>query len=162
MVFKHFKLTSGDEIVCEVIDYEEESADAVIRKALRIEIVEDFEQNVRYYTFKPWLSFQDDVDEYISLNPTHIICEALPSETIMTHYYKALDDVVKYNTLKKNSKISMEELHDKMSELTEKEMEEFLERKYRELQEEVEYSYDSDSADDRSENVIVFRPKTIH
>ena len=46
MNLKHLKLTNGDEIVCEVLDSNEEMAEAVIRNAMRIVAIDDFENNV--------------------------------------------------------------------------------------------------------------------
>ena len=37
-MIKHFKLTSGDEIICEVLDSDEDMVEAVIRKVLKIVI----------------------------------------------------------------------------------------------------------------------------
>ena len=163
-MIKHFKLTSGDEIVCEVLDSDEDMVEAVIRKVLKIVIVDDWAENTRYYTLKPWLSFQDDTEELVCLNQMHIIGESQPSDTLMKHYLKALDDVKKYNAIRTSGKVSQEEMNEALNELTESEMEEFLKKKYEELQKNldpdihVEISYDSSEM-----NIIPFKPKgTVH
>ena len=156
--FKQFKLTNGDEMVCELIESDEEMADVIIRRALKIVITDDLEDNVRYYNLKPWLSFQDDTREMVSLNSVHIIGECTPSKTMMEHYSKALEDIDKYNAIKAAG-VSINDIHDKMLELSEEEMEEFLSKKYDEINEiETSQKMDSDVG-----NIIRFNPKgTVH
>ena len=152
--FKQFKLTNGDEMVCEIIEMNEEMADVIVRRAMKIVITDDLEENVRYYTLKPWVSFQDDTSDLISLNSVHIIGESTPSLSMMEHYAKALVDVDKYNAVKAAG-VSINEIHEKMKELSEEEMEAFLNEKYDEIDEL------KDSGD--TGNIIRFNPKgTIH
>lgn len=152
--FKQFKLTNGDEMVCEIIEMNEEMADVIVRRAMKIVITDDLEENVRYYTLKPWVSFQDDTSDLISLNSVHIIGESTPSLSMMEHYAKALMDVDKYNAVKAAG-VSINEIHEKMKELSEEEMEAFLNEKYDEIDEVM------DSSD--TSNIIRFNPKgTMH
>jgi hypothetical protein len=152
--FKQFKLTNGDEMVCEIIEISEEMADVIVRRAMKIVITDDLEENVRYYTLKPWVSFQDDTSDLISLNSVHIIGESTPSVSMMEHYAKALVDVDKYNAVKAAG-VSINEIHEKMKELSEEEMEAFLNEKYDEIDEL------KDSGD--TGNIIRFNPKgTMH
>ena len=151
--YKQFKLTNGDEVVCELIASGEEdsTADVIIRRAMKVVVTEDLEENVRYYTLKPWMSFMDDMTELVALNSVHIVGEATPSETIMIHYAAALADVDKYNQIKKAG-MTLQEIQDKMMELTEEEMESFLNEKYKEIEQ-----------DSAVANIIQFRPKgTFH
>ena len=151
--YKQFKLTNGDEVVCELIASGEEdsTADVIIRRAMKVVVTEDLEENVRYYTLKPWMSFMDDMTELVALNSVHIVGEATPSETIMIHYAAALADVDKYNKIKKAG-MTLQEIQDKMMELTEEEMESFLNEKYKEIEQ-----------DSAVANIIQFRPKgTFH
>ena len=152
--FKQFKLTNGDEMVCEIIEISEEMGDVIVRCAMKIVITDDLEENVRYYTLKPWVSFQDDTSDLISLNSVHIIGESTPSVSMMEHYAKALVDVDKYNAVKAAG-VSINEIHEKMKELSEEEMEAFLNEKYDEIDEL------KDSGD--TGNIIRFNPKgTMH
>ena len=65
---KHFKLSNGEEIVCDVIEWPDvdgDSPDIVVRNALkllRLELLN--EDNIRYYQFRPWMVYQDD-PEYV-------------------------------------------------------------------------------------------------
>ena len=83
----------------------------------------------------------------------HIIGESTPSETMMVHYATALADADKYNKIK-NAGMTLQEIQDKLKELTEDEMDAFLNEKYKEI-----LADDSDTND----NVIQFKPKdTMH
>ena len=157
--FRQFKLTNGDEMVCELIDADEEIADIIVRRAMKIVTTDDLEDNVRYYTLKPWISFQDDSTDLVSLNSVRIISASTPSATMMEHYAKALADVDKYNAIKAAG-VSINDIHDKMLELSEEEMEQFLSQKYEEING-PDLTQQQDSSD--VGNIIRFNPKgTVH
>lgn len=151
--YKQFKLTNGDEMICELVANgdEDSTADVIVRRAMKIVTTDDLEENVRYYTLKPWMSFQDDTTDLVALNSVHIVGESTPSETVMLHYAAALADADKYNKVKQAG-LTLQEIQEKMRELTEEEMNEFLQAKYDEI------------ADDSAiSNIIQFKPKgTMH
>ena len=151
--YKQFKLTNGDEMICELVANgdEDSTADVIIRRAMKIVTTDDLEENIRYYTLKPWMSFQDDTTDLVALNSVHIVGESTPSETVMLHYAAALADADKYNKVKKTG-LTLQEIQEKMQELTEEEMNVFLQAKYDEI------------ADDSAiSNIIQFKPKgTVH
>lgn len=151
--YKQFKLTNGDEMVCELIsttDDEMSTADVVVRRAMKIVVTDDLESNARYYTFKPWMSFMDDSTELVALNSVHIVGESTPSETVMVHYAAALADVDKYNKMKSTG-MTLNEIQDMLKDMTDEEMDAFLSEKYKEME--------ADLIDSDSPNVIKFRPK---
>lgn len=157
--FRQFKLTNGEEMVCELIDADEEIADVIVRRAMKIVTTDDLEDAVRYYTLKPWVSFQDDSMDLVSVNSIHIVGESTPSTSMMEHYTKALADVDKYNAIKAAG-VSINDIHDKMLELSEEEMEQFLSQKYEEIHG-PELTQQQDSSD--TGNIIRFNPKgTFH
>lgn len=147
--FKQFKLTNGDEMICELVTTadDDSTADVIVRRAMKIVVTDDLEENIRYYTLKPWISFQDDTTDLVALNSVHIVGESTPSESVMMHYAAALADTDKYNKVR-SAGLTLQEIQDKLKELTEEEMDAFLTEKYNELQ------GDSDTA-----NVIQFKPK---
>ena len=58
---KQFKLTNNDEIVCEVQSWPDEDTDEIIiKKALKIVSVEDYQRGIRFFALRPWMAFQDD------------------------------------------------------------------------------------------------------
>jgi hypothetical protein len=151
MNLKQFKLTNNDEIICEVV--EDTDHGILIRKVLKVIATDDFERNVRYYAFRPWLSFQDDFDELSVLNIGHIIGETTPSNTIAVHFKGAMDDVEKAKKFKRE--FNIEDIINEMGDDWDDDMlEEFLEQKMR------EQNFTQDSADPK---IIHFKPgKTRH
>ncbi len=151
--YKQFKLTNGEELICELVASgdEDSTADVIVRRAMKIVVSDDLEENIRYYTLKPWMSFMDDTQELVALNSVHIVGEAKPSETMMIHYASGLADADKYNKVKQAG-LSLKEIEDKLKELTEEEMDAFLQTKFDEI------AKDSDIS-----NIIKFKPKgTVH
>ena len=157
MNLKQFKLSNNDEVICEVVDNSaEDEGGILIRKAMRISVQEDYENNVRYYSFKPFITFQDEIEELVVMNVGHIISETLPSRTLTIHYARALKEVENTETLKKN--MNLDELLDEIDGLTDEEMGEWVRKKIIEFEREEEVTLDSDST-----NVIPFKPKgTFH
>jgi len=151
--FRQFKLTNQDEIIAEVIDHgDDNTPDIIVRKVMKIIVVDDYDENVRFYTFKPWLSFQDDIEELSSLNSVHVVGEATPSKTVMLHYVKSLSEVDKYNKLKQAG-MDMNAIADTIKDMSEEEMDEFLEEKFGQ-NDNIENMFDSDDP-----KIIQFRPK---
>tara|TARA_Y100000385_G_scaffold285502_1_gene345526 strand:+ start:846 stop:1313 length:468 start_codon:yes stop_codon:yes gene_type:complete len=151
--YKQFKLTNGEEMVCELVASgdEDSTADVIIRRCMKIVVTDDLEDNVRYYTLKPWMSFMDDTQELVALNSVHIVGECKPSETIMIHYAAALADADKYNKVRQAG-LSLKEIEEKLKELSDEEMDAFISAKFDEIEK------DSDTA-----NIIQFKPKgTLH
>ena len=63
MNLKQLKLTNNEEIICEVLEQNDDHGDLIVRKILRVVTQDDFDQNIRYYSFRPWVSFQDDATD---------------------------------------------------------------------------------------------------
>lgn len=157
MNLKQFKLTNNDEIICEVVDREDASDDddgIVVRKALRIITSEDFESSIRYYSFKPLVSFQDNIDELVVMNVGHIICETLPSKTLVIHYAKAIKEVEENET--KKASLMLDDFIDEIEGMDQEELSDWIHNKMIELtEEEEEKLIDSDAPG----NIITFKPK---
>ena len=61
---KQFKLTNNDEIICQVLQYDDaDNAAMVVRGTMRIIAAEDYTRGVRFYAFRPWMGFTDGPDE---------------------------------------------------------------------------------------------------
>jgi hypothetical protein len=92
MDLRQFKFTGGEEIICEVVQWPDEEVDTmVVRRAMKIVSVEDIEEGLRYYTFKPWMSMNNDPEMLTVVNPYHIISENTPAKAAEDSFY----DVVK-------------------------------------------------------------------
>ena len=87
-----FKLSNGDEIIAEIVDDPQDSDDVniVARNCMKIISVENTEGH-RFYTFRPWMTYQDRKDYLQLINYTHIVGEAKPSEMLMLQYQRALE-----------------------------------------------------------------------
>tara|TARA_B100001094_G_scaffold321191_1_gene368528 strand:- start:6103 stop:6615 length:513 start_codon:yes stop_codon:yes gene_type:complete len=162
--YKQLKLTNGDEMICELVEpSDDDNVEIVVRKAMKIIVNDDLDEGVRYYTLKPWISFQDHTDDLVVINSMHVIAEAIPSDTIIPYYQAAIKDADKYNAVRAAG-LSLKDIQEKMGELTEEEMEEFMQKKYEELEEEAGIEVEFDDVDIRydsdSPNVIHFRRKT--
>lgn len=160
MNLKQFKLTNDDEIICEVVqdsELPEEEGNIIIRKALKIACAEDFENNVRYYSFRPWVSFQESSDELSVLNAYHIIGETLPSKRLVIHYAAAIKEVTSAERSKRE--FNLDKLIDEIGDLSADELAAFIDQKIAEEEFDAMFKKDSDSS-----NVIQFRPPkdTMH
>jgi len=163
MTIKQFKLTNNEEIICEIMEWDtgDETGDILVKKALRVISVEDYHKGWRFFCFRPWMSFQDNPAALQTINSSHIIVTANPSPNILKYYkscLKAITSDLKGNRPKKGY-ANLDEIQDEIRELTDDEMDEFLEKKYGAIKEDI-IPEDSDSG-----NIIKFKPrrnKTFH
>ena len=90
--YTQFKLANGDEIVAQVVQEPEgDDYNVVIRNAMMVVRSEAFRDGFRYYSFRPWMSFQLE-DEYLQLlNFNQIIGEAKPAKVLLSQYFKAIE-----------------------------------------------------------------------
>ena len=88
---KQFKLTSGEEIVCEVVEWaSEEDPDMVVKNSFKLIVYNNPATSTKYYTFTPWMIFQDDEDMFQIINSIHIVAEANPSTKLLEQYFVAI------------------------------------------------------------------------
>lgn len=91
---KQFKLTNDEEIICEVMVWNDSNTDdIVVRRALRIVSLDDPGGSMRYYTFKPWMLMNNDPDSIHVLNSKHIISESSPTNMAIEYYYDVLKEM---------------------------------------------------------------------
>jgi len=85
-------LSNGQEILCEVIQWPDIDVDdsevMIIRKAAKIIIQENFKEGTRWFTFRPFMTYQDDNSSLCSLMPYHIISIGHPSNLLEKQYQK--------------------------------------------------------------------------
>lgn len=92
---RQFKLASGEEVVCEIIQWHnEEELELVVRKVMRLESGNS-EEGVRFYSFRPWMVYQENPDEFIILNGNHIVGIGFPTPQLIEQYDEAIDDMAK-------------------------------------------------------------------
>ena len=157
-IFKQFKLTNADELICELIEpADEDHAEIIVRKAMKIVIIDDYDVESRYYTFKPWISFQDTLDDLSALNYEHIVGEATPSETVMKHYVTAMAEVERFNKLKQTG-MDINQIADMVQDMSKEDMDNFLDEKFG--KEPTWADEDKkDDVDSTNSKIIQFKPK---
>ena len=162
---KQLKLANDEEIICEVVtEPSEEEPDLVVRKVLKLMCVDDYERNVRYYSFKPWMSFTQDVSDLQTLNSLHIIGQMNPSTDLVVHYAKAILEVENSNESRRTLNLDEVLSEVDIDEMSADEMDSYLKYKFAEKEnnDDVEY-IDEYSDDSNSSKVIQFKPKgTMH
>lgn len=92
MNYTQFRLSNGDEIIAQVVQEPEgEEVNIVVRNAMMITRTDNLETGYRYYSFRPWMSFQLN-NEYLQLlNYSHIVGEAKPSKILLNQYLKSIE-----------------------------------------------------------------------
>ena len=147
MEIKQFKLSSGEEIVCEVIewpDVDEDMAEIVVRNIYKIIAIDQTVSGNRYYTFKPWMVFQDEPDMFQTININHVVGEANPSQKLLEQYFTMIK-----GELSEDSEAARAEL--------EKKLEDYINNLRQMVNQQV------GSKDSGEENVIKFPGgRTIH
>ena len=90
---KQFKLTNDEEIICEVLETETDDNRAIlIRGALRVIESQDFERGIRFFGFRPWMSFNDDPKILQTINSGHIIGEITPEDKLIKIYMDTINE----------------------------------------------------------------------
>ena len=143
MTLKQLKLTNNEEVVCEFVESLQEEGCMIVKKVLRILAADDFDENIRYYSFRPWNSFQDNLDEISVLNLSHIITETVPSQALKKHYVGAWKELAATAEVKRE--LNFDELMVEGSGMDEDEIMELIDRKLKEKEKGVLVEVDSDS-----------------
>jgi hypothetical protein len=93
-----FKLLNGEELLAEVVESSVETF--VIKNALTMEPLdpeqwEDYETapNKSFYVLRPFISYIDDLEKNVSLNPISVVCVTLPSEVVLEQYMGSVDQI---------------------------------------------------------------------
>ena len=110
---KQLKIADGSEIICEIMEELEE--DIVVRGAFRIARV-DLDSERSYYMFKPWLTYVEESDHFITINLYHLIAATVPSKDILDQYENAIEKISE----------AVSERNDNLDEIPEEEIKEKL------------------------------------
>lgn len=97
---RQFKLTNGDEIVCDVVEWpsvDDDHNGLVVRNAYKIFMINPISTETRYYQFRPWLVYQDNKEFFQIINADHIVAEATPADELLIHYYRIVNDITDDN-----------------------------------------------------------------
>ena len=90
-IVKQCLLSSGDEIVCEVVDWaDDDGPGLVIRNPLKLVTV-DRPDGLRYHIFRPLMIMQLEEGTFQTLHAEHILVEATPIKEVVKEYFNALN-----------------------------------------------------------------------
>ena len=110
---KQFKLLSGDEIICEVVEWpdeEDEYVDIIVRNVYEIKCFYNPSNGYRIHSLRPWYTLQMQDGIYQSINSQHITSEANPVSNLIEHYKQSID------AEQQSEELSTEEIELEMSE----------------------------------------------
>lgn len=129
----HLMLTSGDEIICEILN--EDNAVLTVRHAYKIFTVET--EAMRYHMLRPWLSYQIE-NSKIQLAVGHIVGRCKPHKQVIKHYNNSINEYTEKAIEENNNE--MKELINRIANMADEK-----------LDESVEYM-------DSDQNIIKFNP----
>ena len=165
----HFKMTNGEEVICQVIDWAEDTEDDyIVKNALNV-IQTTVSDNHTRYMFKPWFTMAEASDQYICISKDHIVACTLPNNTLFTEYRRAVNQMITSSKRKPSPLDSVQDLSS--SSLVERQKAEYdkVQKDILDLIEEMErrtkddISFDSLDDSDEPSNVIKFPgPDSIH
>ena len=164
--FRQMKLASGEEIVGDVYQWNDDDHDEiVIKNAMKLNLYEG-PTGDKFFSFRPWMVYQENNDDLIVLVSQHVVSIAVPIEPLLIQYRFAVESMHKTGNerlegLEKD--MSLEQLQeftkktlDKIR-MTEQEMTDYLE----EIDNTVEW-LDSPDSDGGGKVIDLFTKKTIH
>ena len=97
---RQLKLASGEEIVCEIFQWNDQNIDLeiVVRKAMRLVMQETMDGTaIKYYSFRPWMVYQESQDDLLIINTNNVVGIAFPPETLIVQYMEAVDEMIRQN-----------------------------------------------------------------
>jgi hypothetical protein len=145
---KQFKLTNGDEIICEVLQWDtEDEAGLIIRAVLKLILGEDPDKNLRFYTFRPWMGFVTDPNDLHTLNSQHILGEVTPTKELKKLWSQTIHKMLAASD-DKRVHFNVDDFND----MDDDEVNDYIIDRLREQ--------DEDFDENVSDNIIQFKPKT--
>ena len=123
---KQFKLTNNDEIICEVVEWNEpdtHDASIIVRSCMKIILMEDFSRGVRFYAFRPWFTFDHDPSTLQILNASHVLGETNPPLDLLKHYAKSLMSIKEQ---KSRIDLNMDSVADKLENMDDDKFQRFM------------------------------------
>ncbi len=115
-----FKLMSGEEVLCEVVEWDDDTAATmVIKNAFEICFLQSPGSTMRLCTLRPFMVGQIQEGSTIALNADLIAAQANPSREILDNYRDTLQEYVKYFDGPTDK--DLDEIEKEMDEITESE-----------------------------------------
>lgn len=96
---RQFKLASGEEVIVEVIEWDnQEDAAIIIKNAFEIHFLSSPTGAMRLCTLRPFMIGQIEEGFSQALNSDVIMAQATPSREVLTNYRETLDEYMKINS----------------------------------------------------------------
>ncbi len=93
---KQFRLSTGEEIICEILEWDcDESSAMIVRGILKIIETEDWKAGIRLIAFRPFMAFNEDPRIVQTINSEHVIAEAQPPDSLMKMYTRCVRKIKK-------------------------------------------------------------------
>ena len=88
---KQFKMTSGSEIICDVVEWaEEDFHEIVVRNCMEIIKIQNTQEI--FYVFRPWIHYLEAHEDLCVINSEHIVAIATPNPALVAQYDWAVND----------------------------------------------------------------------
>ena len=140
---QQIKLVSGNELLCEVVEWPDEksdnSTDLIIRNALSIINGENEEGNT-VFLFKPFLHYVDKSSQFISLSKMQIMALNRPDRYLQKEYMSAFAEFEK-SSFERDEDYKEQEMYEVSM---------------------VEEALEETKIDDKTDNVVQLNTKTLH
>ena len=91
---RQLKLANGEEILCEIVQWAEgDDFEILVRKAMRLIMMESSD-GMKYYAFRPWMVYQENGEDLLIINSSHIVGMGFPTRTLLVQYHEAVHDMI--------------------------------------------------------------------
>ena len=116
---RHFKLVTGEEVICEVL---EETGDTIVVNNAMSLMQNTLKNGDKFFTFKTYMVYQDTPMNVIVIFTDKIMSLAIPVKEMLDQYSMAIKEMAKYieETYKDSSdeEMSLDEFLDDMDKET--------------------------------------------
>jgi hypothetical protein len=116
---RHFKLVTGEEVICEVL---EETGDTIVVNNAMSLMQNTLKNGDKFFTFKTYMVYQDTPMNVIVIFTDKIMSLAIPVKEMLDQYSMAIKEMAKYieETYKdsSNEEMSLDEFLDDMDKET--------------------------------------------
>lgn len=96
---QQIKLNTGDEIICEIVEWQDQGNGIevlLVRDALQIipvEFYDDAEPEKATYILKPYLTYTDDLNKVLVINPIATVAYGDPAPAVRKQYLSSVDQI---------------------------------------------------------------------
>ena len=89
-MIRQMKLVTGEEIICEIIDFEDDDGSAiVIRNPVSIDSI-NRPDGTRIHILQAWMIYQFGDEVFQTLNADMVVAEASPANEVLEEYYRKI------------------------------------------------------------------------